>query len=173
MTQTLHAFTAPVFIRTLRNLLHVLQAGQKHAAEKSIAPDVLLNTRLIPDMLPLVRQVQIATDHAKNCCARLTATEPMPFPDEEKTFEELQARIARCIAYVESFDAAQFEGAASRPVQVKSRLGELNFDGQGYVTSFALPNFFFHATHSYAILRHNGVPLGKRDFLGALSKHNP
>ena len=170
MTQTLHAFTAPVFIRTLRNLMHVLRAGEKHAAEKGIAPDVLLNTRLIPDMLPLVRQVQIATDHAKNCCARLTATEPMPFPDEEKTFEELHARIARCIAYVESFDAAQFEGAASRPVQVKSRLGELNFDGQGYVTSFALPNFFFHASMAYAILRASGVPIGKADWLGDVGR---
>ena len=170
MTQTLHAFTAPVFIRTLRNLLHVLQAGQKHAAEKNIAPDVLLGTRLIPDMLPLVRQVQIATDHAKNCCARLTATEAMPFPDEEKTFEELEARIARCIAYVESFDAAQFEGAGSRPIQVKSRLGELNFDGQGYVTSFALPNFFFHASMAYAILRASGVPIGKADWLGDVGR---
>jgi hypothetical protein len=170
MTQTLHAFTAPVFIRTLRNLLHVLQAGQKYAAEKNIAPDVLLGTRLIPDMLPLTRQVQIATDHAKNCCARLTATEPMPFPDEEKTFEELEARIARCIAYVESFDAAQFEGAGSRPIQVKSRLGELNFDGQGYVTSFALPNFFFHASMAYAILRASGVPIGKADWLGDVGR---
>ncbi len=170
MTQTLHAFTAPVFIRTLRNLLHVLRTGQKYAAEKNIAPDVLLNTRLIPDMLPLVRQVQIATDHAKNCCARLTASEAMPFPDDEKTFEELEARIARCIAYIESFDAARFEGAASRPVQVKSRLGELNFDGQGYATTFALPNFFFHASMAYAILRASGVPIGKSDWLGDVGR---
>ena len=170
MTQTLHAFTAPVFIRTLQNLLKVLRAGQKHAAEKNIEADVLLNTRLIPDMLPLVRQVQIATDHAKNCCARLTATEALPFPDDEKTFDELEARIARCIAYIESFDAAQFEGAASRPIQVKSRLGELNFDGQGYATTFALPNFFFHASMAYAILRASGVPIGKSDWLGDVGR---
>lgn len=166
----MHAFTAPVFVRALNNLRHVLETGERHAQEKQIAPDVLLGTRLIPDMLPLVRQVQIATDHAKNACARLTATEAPAFPDEETTFAELYDRIARCVAYVESFDAQQFEGAQTRPIHVKTRTAEMRFDGLDYVTTYALPNFFFHASTAYAILRASGVPLGKKDFLGAAGR---
>ena len=166
----MHAFTVPVFARALRNLRHVLETGERYAEEKQIAPDVMLQTRLIPDMFPLVRQVQIATDHAKNACARLTATEPMPFPDDETTFAQVYARIDRCIAYIESFDASQFEGSQTRPVQVKTRVAELNFVGEDYVTTFALPSFFFHVTTAYAILRDAGVPLGKRDFLGGAGR---
>ena len=118
-------------------------------------------------MLPLVRQVQIATDMAKNGSARLTATEPMPFPDEEATFGELYARIDRCIAHVESFKPDQFAGAESRAISFKTRAGELHFDGLGYLTSFVLPNLLFHASIAYAILREAGAPLGKNDFLGA------
>ena len=110
MPVSMFEFSVPVFVRTLRNLRAVLEIGEKFAGEKGIAPDVLLQTRLIPDMLPLVRQVQIATDMAKNGSARLTATEPMPFPDEEATFGELYARIDRCIGYLEGFKAPQFEG---------------------------------------------------------------
>ena len=166
----MHAFTVPVFARALRNLRHVLETGERYAEEKQIAPDVMLQTRLIPDMFPLVRQVQIATDHAKNACARLTATEPMPFPDDETTFAQVYARIDRCIAYIESFDAAQFEGSESREVIVKSRLGELRFGAREYIANFALPNFFFHVTTAYAILRDAGVPLGKRDFLSGAGR---
>ena len=163
---SMHAFSAPVFVRALRNLRAVLAIGERHATEKGIAPEVLLQTRLIPDMLPLVRQVQIATDMAKNGCARLTATEPLPFPDEETTFAELYARIDRCIAYVEGFEPAQFEGSQSRAITFRNRSGELNFDGLGYLTTFVLPNLFFHASVAYAILREAGAPLGKSDFLG-------
>ncbi|KGQ17918.1 DUF2007 domain containing protein [Lysobacter dokdonensis DS-58] len=170
MSHPMHAFTAPVFVRTLRNLQHVLDAGQAYAAEKNIAPEVMLQTRLIPDMLPLVRQVQIATDHAKNGCARLTGTDAPSFPDEETTFDELRARIARCIAYVESFDAAQFDGADARPIHVKTRTTEMNFNGQDYVTNYALPNLYFHASIAYAILRTAGVPIGKADWLGAVGR---
>jgi hypothetical protein len=166
----MHAFTVPVFARALRNLRHVLEVGERYAEEKQIAPEVLLTTRLIPDMFTLTRQVQIATDHAKNACARLTATEAPPFPDEETTFAQLYARIDRCVAYVESFDAAKFEGSQTRPVQVKTRAGELNFDGQGYVTTFALPSFFFHVATAYDILRASGAPLGKKDFLGGAGR---
>ena len=166
MSPTMHAFTAPLFVRTLRNLQHVLLLGKQYAAEKGIAPEVLLQTRLIPDMLPLARQVQIATDMAKNCCARLTATEPMPFPDDETTFEQLEDRIARCIAYVESFDESQFQGSESRTISFRNRTGELNFDGYGYLTTFVIPNLYFHVSIAYAILRASGVPLGKSDFIG-------
>ena len=166
MSPSMHAFTAPIFIRTLRQLQHILARGKQHAEDKGIAPEVLLQTRLIPDMLPLVRQVQIATDMAKNACTRLTATEPVPFADDEKTFEELEVRIARCIAYVESFDASQFEGSESREINFSNRSGPLSFDGYGYLTTFVLPNLYFHTSIAYAILRAAGVQLGKNDFIG-------
>lgn len=167
MSLSMQEATVPVFLRTLRNLRHVLEIGEKHAADKGIAPEVLMQSRLIPDMLPLVRQVQIATDHAKNACARLAAVEAMPFPDEETTIAQLYARIDRCIEYVGTFTAAQFEGSESREVIVKSRLGELRFGAREYIANFALPNFFFHASMAYAILRDAGAPLGKGDWLGA------
>lgn len=170
MSVSMHAVSVPVFVRALRNLRKVLEIGERFAADKQIAPEVLLQTRLIPDMLPLVRQVQIATDMAKNACARLTATEPLPFPDEETSFEQLYARIDRCIAYVESFDAAQFEGSESRAIAFRNRSGELNFDGLGYLETFVLPNLFFHATVAYSILRIAGAPLGKNDFLGGAGR---
>ncbi|UHQ20163.1 DUF1993 domain-containing protein [Lysobacter sp. KIS68-7] len=170
MVHSMHQFSVPVFVRALRNLRGVLQIGEKFIVEKGIAPEVMLATRLMPDMLPLVRQVQIATDMAKNCCARLTATEPMPFPDDEKTFEDLYARIDRCIDYIEGFAADQFEDAASRAISFKTRAGDLNFDGFGYLTSFVLPNLFFHASIAYAILREAGAPLGKNDFLGGAGR---
>jgi uncharacterized protein len=166
MTDSMHAFSVPVFTRTLRNLRAVLRVGEEHATAKGIAPEVLLQTRLIPDMLPLVRQVQIVTDMAKNGCARLTATDPLPFPDDETTFEQLHARIDRCIAYVEGFDAARFEGSAERAISFRNRTGELNFSGIEYLRTFVLPNLFFHASVAYAILRVAGAPLGKNDFLG-------
>ena len=107
---------------------------------------------------------------AKNSCARLTATEPLPFPDDEKSFAELYARIARCIDYIEGFAPEQFEDAFSRPITFKTRTGDLNFDGYGYLTSYVLPNLFFHASIAYAILRVAGAPLGKNDFLGGAGR---
>lgn len=170
MPVSMFEFSVPVFVRTLRNLRAVLEIGEKFAGEKGIAPDVLLQTRLIPDMLPLVRQVQIATDMAKNGSARLTATEPMPFPDEEATFGELYARIDRCIGYLEGFKAPQFEGSESRAITFKTRAGDLNFDGLGYLTTYVVPNLYFHASIAYAILREAGAPLGKNDFLGGAGR---
>ena len=167
MPVSMFEFSVPVFVRQLRNLRSVLEIGEKFAGEKGIAPEVLLQSRLIADMLPLVKQVQIATDMAKNACTRLTATEPVPFADDETTFEELYARIDRCIAHVESFKPDQFAGAESRAISFKTRAGELHFDGLGYLTSFVLPNLLFHASITYAILREAGAPLGKNDFLGA------
>ena len=152
----------------LGNLDAILDKGQAWAREKEVEPAVLLQPRLVPDMLPLVRQVQIATDMAKNGCARLAGEQPPAFPDEEATFEELHARIARALEYVRGFDAARLADSATRSITVPSRTyGEMTFDGRGYLLGFVLPNLYFHVTTAYAILRQAGVGLGKRDFMGA------
>jgi len=160
--------SVPVFVRALSNLKHVLQKGEAHATEKGYAPEVLLQARLFPDMLPLVRQVQIATDMCKNGIARLAGVEPVPFPDEETTFAELYARIDRALTVLQSFDAVQIDGSEGRPVSFMTRAnGEMKFDGQGYLLGFVLPNLYFHSSIIYALLREAGVPLGKADFLQA------
>lgn len=167
MAFTLHAASVPVYARGLANLGHVLSRGEAHAAERGIAPEVLLQTRLIPDMLPLVKQVQIATDLAKNGCARLAGVDPLVVEDTETDFAQLHARIARVREYVLGFDAAAFADAESREIVINTRTaGELRFDGVGYLLQFSLPNFFFHCTTAYDILRAAGVPLGKADFIG-------
>lgn len=162
---SMHAISAPTFIRMLRNLSAILEKAEAHAKAKGFDPSVLLNARLAPDMFPLTRQVQIATDHAKGAMARLAGHPPEPIEDTESTIAHLQARIAKVIAIVESYDAAKLEGSEKRQVTIKIPNQELKFDGLTYLTGFAMPNFYFHATAAYAILRHNGVPLGKRDFL--------
>lgn len=126
---------------------------------------MLLNARLAPDMLHLTRQVQIATDHAKGCMARLAGHAPETIEDTEATFADLQARIAKAIGIVESYKDADLAGAETREVTVKIPNAELKFSGIDYVNAWAMPNFYFHITTAYAILRHNGVELGKRDFL--------
>ena len=168
MSLSMYQASVPVFARALSNLKHVLQKGEAHAAEKGFAPDVLLQSRLYPDMLPLVRQVQIATDMCKNGVARLAGVDPVPFPDEEATFADLVARIDRAIEVVQSFSAEQIDGSEARPVSFMTRTnGEMKFDGQGYLLGFVLPNLYFHSTVTYALLREAGVPLGKVDFIGA------
>lgn len=167
MAMSMHAATVPVFVRALSNLRGVLQAGEAYAKERGIAPDVLLQQRLIADMLPLVRQVQIATDMAKNGCARLAGVDPLPFPDEETDFAGLYARLDRCIEHVGGFTVAQLDGSESREVAFNTRGGELRFQGEDYLRFYLLPNLFFHCSIAYAILRETGAPLGKLDFLGA------
>jgi hypothetical protein len=166
MSPSMHAFTQPVFVRALRNLQHVLNLGEQHAKDKGIAPEVLLQSRLIADMLPLVRQVQIATDMAKNGVARLAGVDPLAFPDEETTFEQLGQRIAKAIAYIESFEEDALQASESREIVIRSRNGELNFDGYGYLTTYVFPNLYFHCSVAYSILRVAGAPLGKKDFMG-------
>jgi hypothetical protein len=167
MALSMYQASIPVFVRALSNLKHVLQKGEAHANEKGYAPDVLLQARLFPDMLPLVRQVQIATDMCKNGAARLASVDPVPFPDEEKTFAELIARIDRALEVLQGFDAAKIDGSEGRPVSFMTRTnGEMKFDGQGYLLTFVLPNLYFHSSITYALLREAGVPLGKTDFLG-------
>lgn len=162
---TMHAVTAPVFTRMLKNLSAILAKAEQQAKAKGYDPAVLLNDRLAPDMLTLTRQVQIATDHAKGCMARLAGHTPESIPDTDTNFADLQARLAKVIGIVEGYKPEQLEGSEDREITIKIPNAELKFSGLDYVNGWALPNFYFHVTTAYAILRHNGIELGKRDFL--------
>jgi hypothetical protein len=166
MKISMHAMSVDVFTRALGNLSAFLEKGQAHATQRKFEPAVLLASRLAPDMLPLTRQVQIAGDISKNSVARLAAQEPPRFPDTETSFEELHARIARTLDYLKSVPASALEGAETRDIKLPSGDRTLEFKGLDYLQHWAIPNVFFHVTTAYAILRHNGVELGKRDFLG-------
>jgi hypothetical protein len=162
-----HEATVPAFLQILGALSGILSKAEAHCKAKNIAPEVLLDARLYPDMLPLSKQIQIACDFAAKSCARLTHSEVPSTPDTEKTFEELRARIAKASDYVKTFKPAQFDGADSR--EVTFPIGPTNtmtLSGQQFVNRFAFPNFYFHAATAHGILRHNGVEIGKRDFLG-------
>jgi uncharacterized protein len=167
MKISMHAMSVEVFTHTLGNLSAVLQKGLSHAKQRKFEPAVLLNARLAPDMLPLTRQVQIACDIAKNSVARLAAQEPPRIADTETTFEELHVRIARTIDFLKSVPASALEDSATRDIKFTAGERTLEFKGLEFLQRWAIPNVFFHATTSYAILRHNGVELGKRDFLGS------
>src|SRR5262249_13795972 len=136
------------------------------AGNRKIDPNVLLNTRLFPDMFPLSRQVQLACDFAKGAAARLSGSEPPKFPDEERTIDELKARIAKTIDYVKGFQAGQIDGSEGRAIALPIGGQTYNFKGQGYLVNMVLPNFYFHVTTAYDILRQCGVEIGKRDFIG-------
>jgi hypothetical protein len=166
MDNLMYTLSAPVFVRMLRNLETVLDKGAAYATARKIDPAVLVNARLFPDMFPLSAQVRIAGDFAKGAVARLTGNEPPKYEDNEATFDDLKARIANTIAYVESFKPEQFADAATRTVTMKMRGEDKSFDGTTYLANIVLPNFYFHITTAYDILRHNGVELGKRDFIG-------
>ena len=159
----------PVFEIGLNALSVILDKAEAHAEAKKIDPTVLLNARLFPDMFPLTRQVQIACDQAKNGAARLAGLEPPKYEDNEKTFAELKARIAKALAYVKTLDAKAIDVATDR--QVTFPLGPNNkghMKGADFLNHFVLPNFYFHLTTAYDILRHCGLEVGKRDFLGAI-----
>jgi hypothetical protein len=163
----MHALTVPALVRTLTQLKHVLAKGDAHARSQGWDPAVLLGMRLAPDMFPLSRQVQIATDIAKNSVGRMTGGEAPKFDDNETTFEQLIDRVQRAIAYIESVPAAAFDGAETREITVPTRArGDLHFTGMDYLFGFILPNVHFHCTTTYALLRHAGVPVGKADYLG-------
>lgn len=167
MTLSMYKASVPVFVHALRQLKHVLRTGEAYAQEKGFEPGVLVQTRLFPDMFPLVRQVQIATDMVKNGVARLAGVDPLKFEDNETSFDELYVRIDRAVDYLGTFGPEQIDGSEGRPITVTTRArGELKFDGQTYLLGFVLPNLYFHAATAYGILRHSGVPLGKADFLG-------
>ena len=161
----LYDTSVPVFIHFLRSLSAILKKAEAHCAAKKIDPAVMLGLRLAPDMYPLTRQVQIASDAAKGAGARLAGVAVPSFADEEKTFDELQARIAKTIDFLSGLSRAQFEGAETRAVSLKAGGRELNFVGTDYLETWAKPNFYFHGATAYAILRHGGVDLGKTDWL--------
>jgi hypothetical protein len=166
MPITMYDTLVPTANRFLGNLDKILDKALAFAQRKEFDPSVLLNSRLAPDMLPFTRQVQIACDMAARSAARLSGSELPKFEDVETTIPELKQRIARALAFINSIAAAKYAGAEERSIVVPSRRGELNFDGLGYLRDFALPNFYFHITTAYALLRHNGVELGKNDFIG-------
>jgi hypothetical protein len=171
MSLDVHDDFIPTLVRALQQMRHILQKGKAHADAQGWDPAVLLAMRLAPDMFPLTRQVQIATDIAKSAVARLSAGELPKFDDNETTFDELDARIVRVLEYIGSVPAAAYDGAESRDVVIPTRArGDLHFDGRGYMLGFVVPNVFFHASTTYALLRHAGVPLGKVDFLGPLGQ---
>jgi hypothetical protein len=168
MSFSMSQASLPVFLRALGNLRAVLRKGEAFAADKAIDPAVLLDSRLIVDMLPLTKQVQIATDMAVRGTSRLAGAEPPSFPDTETDFAGLYARIDRAMDVVRGFDAAQVDGSEDRAIDVPRRGKDpIRMDGQSYLLHFILPNLFFHAAIAYAILREAGVALGKDDFLGA------
>ncbi len=166
MTISMYQASVPIFVRMLRNLRSLIEAGAAHAETRKFDATLLAESRLFVDMFPLVRQVQIATDAAKGCAARLAGIEPPTFEDTEKTLPQVVARINRTIAFLETLTAAQIDGSEAKSIVLELRSGPLKFDGQTYLLHFALPNFYFHVTTSYNILRHNGVEVGKMDFLG-------
>jgi hypothetical protein len=168
MTLSMYQASIPVFVRTLENLAHVLAKGAAHAESAKLDPATLINAHLATDMYPLARQVQIASDAAKGCAARLAGIDVPSYADTETTFPELQARIAKTLNFIKSVDATKIDGSEDRAITLKVGGKELNFLGQPYLLGFVLPNLFFHVTIAYAILRHHGVPLGKMDFLGTM-----
>ena len=166
MTLSMYQASVPVFVRALGNLADVLKKGEAHAKSKNVSDEVLLQTRLIPDMLPLVKQVQIAADMACRGAARLAGAEPMSFEDNETTLEQIYSRIDRAIEYIKTFKPEQIDGSEARTVVMKTRTGEVTFEGQAYLLGFVIPNVFFHCTTAYNILRVAGTEIGKTDFIG-------
>jgi uncharacterized protein len=165
MAISMYAMSIDVFVPMLNNLSSILDKGARHAEAKKFDTSVLVNARLAPDMLPLAKQVQLASDFAKNSVARLIGKDPPRFEDNETTLEELKTRIARTLEYLASVRAADMENAEQRDVKVPLRDGPLELKGLPFLQHWALPNFFFHVTTAYDILRHNGAEIGKRDFL--------
>ncbi len=162
-----HDATVPAFLQILGSLSGLLSKAETHCQTKNIEPDVLLNARLYPDMFPLSKQIQLVCDFAAKGCARLTHSEVPSTPDTEKTFEELRQRLASTMDYLKSFKPAQFDGADAKDVTFPvGPSNSLTLKGQQFASGFAFPNFYFHAATAHGILRHNGVDIGKRDFLG-------
>jgi hypothetical protein len=167
MTISMYQAAIPVLTKVLGNLAGILEKAEAHAAAKQIDPAVFLQGRLYPDMYPLVRQIQIATDVAKGGAARLAGQTPPSYEDNETSFAELQARIAKTIAFLQTFTPGQIDGSEDHTVTLKVGGKERTFQGLPYLFEFVLPNVYFHTTTTYAILRHGGVELGKADFLGS------
>jgi hypothetical protein len=167
MTMSMYRASVPVFLQMLPALSAVLDKAAAHAAAKKIDPLVFVDARLYPDMFPLSRQVQVATDFAKGACARLAGVEPPKYADTERTLDDLKARISKTVDFIKEFKPAQIDGSEDRDISLVLGGQQQKFKGENYLTGLVLPNFFFHVTTAYAILRHNGVELGKQDFMRA------
>lgn len=166
MAISMHSASAPVFVRMFTNLLAWLDKAEAHAAARKFDAANYLGLRLAPDMLPFLRQIQIASDGAKGAMARLAGVEMPKWEDNETSFADLRARVKKTIEYVQGFAPAQIDGSEARAITVPRRVGDpLQFDGETFLKHYALPNFYFHVTTAYALLRHAGVDLGKTDYL--------
>ena len=168
MQISMYRASVPVFERALRNLVAILRKAEANAAERKFDPAVLLNYRLAPDMFPFTRQVQIAADMAKRCVSRLARADIPSYEDKEATFGELVARVEKCIAYLESFRPEQIDGTEDKTIVLKRPTGDVSYPGLQYLLEYVTPNVYFHCAATYSILRHCGVGIGKKDFIGAL-----
>lgn len=168
MSLSMYQASVPVLTRALTNLIAVLEKGAAYAEAKKIDPSVLLNYRLAADMFPLTRQVQIATDMSKGCVARLAGAEIPKYDDTEASFPELIARLRKTIDFINSFSAAQIDGSEDKTVTLQRKDGDVTYKGQPYLLFYVQPHVYFHCTTAYAILRHIGVDIGKKDFIGQL-----
>jgi len=168
MSVSMYTQSVPVFVKMLTNLSGILDKTAQHCAERKIDPAVLLGSRLYPDMFNLMRQVQIGCDFAKGAAARLVGVDVPKYEDSETTTDELKARIAKTIAFIQSLPEAQFAGSEGRTITIPMRGEQKSFVGLNYLNNIVLPNFYFHLATAYGILRHNGVPLGKADFTGPI-----
>ena len=166
MTISMYQASVPRFVNILSNLSNILDKAQAHLDAKKLDDAVLTSFRLYPDMLPMGRQVQIACDTAKGLVSRLAGMEIPAYEDNEKTLAELKARIAKTIAYVQSFTPAQIDGTEDKDIVVKRGEKETHYKGMQFLLGHAIPNIYFHVTTAYAILRHNGVDVGKKDYIG-------
>jgi len=168
MTINMHAASVPVFQQMLGGLDNVLAKAGTHVAEKKIEPNALLQSRLFPDMFTFTRQVQIACDFAKGVSARLAGADVPVYEDKEQGFEELRALVAKTIAFIGDLDASRFDGSEERVIVTRPGTPrERTFTGQAYLLTYGLPQFFFHVTTAYALLRHGGIEIGKKDYMGA------
>lgn len=168
MSLSVHACTSELFIPMLQNLAQILGKAKAHAEAKNLEPGALEGLRLAPDMFPLKRQVQLSTDFAKNSTARLAGIEPPKFPDEEQTLDDLIARVQKTLDWMKTVQPSQLEGAETRHIVVPLRTRTLEMDGLPFIQRWALPNFYFHVTVTYSLLRQAGVDVGKQDFLGGV-----
>lgn len=168
MTSPIYTHSVPVFKQMLTALKAILAQADAHVAAKSIEPDALLQARLYPDMFPLIKQVQIAADFARGISARLAGVEVPSYEGKEKNFGDLDALLTQTLAFLDSVNASQFEGSETKEIVLRPGTPkEKKLSGQAYLANYGLPQFFFHVTTAYALLRHNGLAIGKRDYMGA------
>jgi uncharacterized protein len=165
MPMSMYRASVPVFLQMLPCLAAVIDKAAAHAAARKIDPQAFLDARLYPDMFPFTRQVQIATDFAKGACARLAGQDPPKYADDERSFDQLKGRIVKTVDFIREFKPSQIDGSEERDISLVLGGQPMKFKGENYLVGLVLPNFFFHCTTAYAILRHNGVELGKQDFM--------